>query len=510
MSYEPSDGNERIRREARVVGLRAFSTPSLEAVERRRMQLWILSALLLVSVAGAVALLSLWPVAQQGGLVSPPVLRLSIVCLAVAFSAYATEKELHLRKLASLLIDERVLTTALTNRLREVTLLLEAGKAINAVLEGGVVLVTILHSAVELLGGTSGSVMLVDGDELVTACAEGNVFAEGRRMKIGQGIAGRVAETREALLIDGRADPSEFPGLVEREASPDSALSVPLVSREEVLGVLNVNAIPGRVFTEYELRALNLFAEQAAVAVSNARLFEAERAHVTELLELDRLKSEFVALVSHELRTPITSIIAAAATQRRIGIEPAQEEMAEIIERQAKRLHLMVEDLLSQARLENERTLPPAQPVDVAALARLAARDFAVTGRVVEVDGPDTLTTLGDPESIRRVFDNLIENAHKYGAPPIRVVLEATAGQVRISVLDAGPGIPEDERELVFERFHRFGNGRGNPGLGLGLSIVRGLVHASGGDIWMEEAPGGGAAVRVSLPAYEEEREAAG
>jgi signal transduction histidine kinase len=509
MSYEPSDGNERIRREARVVGLRAFSTPSLEAVERRRMQLWILSAILLVSVAGGVALLSLWPVTMRSGL-PPSVLRLSIVCLAVAFSAYAIEKELHLRKLARLLIDERVLTAALTNRLREVTLLLEAGKAINAVLEGGVVLVTILHSAVELLGGTSGSVMLVDGDELVTACAEGNVFAEGRREKIGQGIAGRVAETREALLIDGRADPNEFPGLVEREVSPDSALSVPLVSRDEVLGVLNVNAVPGRVFTEYELRALNLFAEQAAVAVANARLFDAERAHVTELLELDRLKSEFVALVSHELRTPITSIIAAAATQRRIGIEPQQEEMAEIIERQAKRLHTMVEALLSQARLENDRTLPSAQPVDVAAVAELAARDFAVTGRLVEVEGPDSLTTLADPEAIRRVLDNLIENAHKYGEPPIRVVLEAAGEHVRISVLDAGPGIPEAERELVFERFHRFGNGRGNPGLGLGLSIVRGLVQASGGEIWMEEAPGGGAAVRVSLPAFEEEREAAG
>jgi signal transduction histidine kinase len=510
MSYEPSDVSESIRREARVVGLRTFSTPSLEAVERRRMQLWILSAVLLVSVAVAVALVSLWPAMQGGGLLSPPVLRLSIVCLAVAFSAYAIEKELHLRKLARMLIDERVLTTALSNRLREVTLLLEAGKAINAVLDASVVLDTILHSAVELLGGTSGSVMLIEGDELVTACAEGNVFAEGQRTKVGQGIAGRVAATKEALLIDGRANAEEFPGLVEREVSPDSALSVPLVSRDEVLGVLNVNAMPGRVFTEYELRALNLFAEQAAVAVLNARLFEAERAHVTELLELDRLKSEFVALVSHELRTPITSIIAAAATQRRLGIEPDQEELADIIERQAKRLHAMVEDLLSQARLENERTLPPAQPVDVAALARLAARDFAVTGRVIEVEGPDSLSTFGDPEGLRRVLDNLIENAFKYGAQPIRVVLDAVGQQVRISVIDAGPGIPEGERERVFERFHRLGNGRGDPGLGLGLSIVQGLIRSSGGEIWLEEAAGGGTAVRVSLPALEEDREAAG
>jgi signal transduction histidine kinase len=214
--------------------------------------------------------------------------------------------------------------------------------------------------------------------------------------------------------------------------------------------------------------------------------------------------------VSHELRTPITSIIAAAATQRRLGIEPQQEEMAEIVERQAKRLHMMVEDLLAQARLENDRSLPPATPVDLGVLARLAARDFAVTGRDVQVEGPETLTTLGDSEGLRRVIDNLIENAHKYGRPPVRVVLSSAGTHVRISVLDAGPGIPPAERERVFERFHRLGLGGGDPGLGLGLSIVRGLVRSSGGEIWMEEAPGGGTAARVSLPAFELDREAAG
>jgi signal transduction histidine kinase len=76
--------------------------------------------------------------------------------------------------------------------------------------------------------------------------------------------------------------------------------------------------------------------------------------------------------------------------------------------------------------------------------------------------------------------------------------------------VDAGPGIPEAERERVFERFHRLSRGRGDPGLGLGLSIVRGLVRSSGGEIWLEEAPGGGTAVRVSLPGVEEDREAAG
>ena len=500
--------DDRIRREARVVGLRGFTTPSLEAVERRRLQLWILSALLLVSVAAGVAVLSIWPAVPEGWLVKPSILRLSIVCLSLAFSAYAIEKELHLRKLSRLLVDERVLTAALTNRLHEVTLLLEAGKSINSALELSVVLETILHSAVELLGGTSGSIMLADDGTLVSACVEGNDFAEGVRVAFGEGIAGRVAATREPLLIDGLADPEEFPGLQERSVPVDSALSVPLVNRDELLGVLNVNARAGRLFTEYELRALNLFAEQAAVAIANARMFETERAHVAELLQLDRLKSDFVALVSHELRTPITSIIAAAATARRLGMEPQHEELLDIIERQGKRLHAMVEDLLSEAKLEDVETLPLTQIVDVAALAHLAATEFAVSDRPVEVVVEGGADAFADPESIRRVLDNLLSNAFKYGRPPVRVVVSAESDSLLMSVIDSGPGIPESERERIFKRFHRLDRDRGEPGLGLGLSIVRGLVRSLRGDIWIDDPEGGGTAVRVSLPAAEAGRKA--
>jgi signal transduction histidine kinase len=503
-----SSSDDRIRREARVVGLRGFSTPSLEAVERRRLQLWILSAMLLVSVAVGVAFLSMWPTAPHSWLVRPTVLRLAIVCLSVAFSAYAIEKEMHLRRLARLLVDERVLTAALTNRLHEVSLLLEAGKSINAALELSVVLETILRSAVELLTGTSGSIMLAEGDELIAACVEGNSEAEGARVRFGEGIAGHVAVSREPLLIDGRADPKEFPGVHERKAAVDSALCVPLVNREELLGVLNVNAQPGRLFTEYELRALNLFAEQAAVAIANARMYESERAHVAQLLQLDRLKSDFVALVSHELRTPITSIIAAAATARRIGIEPQQEELAGIIERQGKRLHAMVEDLLSEAKLEDEQTLPRHELVDVGALARLAATDFSVADRPVEVDAADGVNTFVDPESLRRVLDNLLMNAFKYGEPPVRIVVTADGNRVLLSVEDHGPGIPESEREAIFERFHRIDRDRGAPGLGLGLSIVRGLVKAAHGDIWIDDTEGGGTAVRVWMPAAQPGRKA--
>jgi two-component system sensor histidine kinase KdpD len=118
---------QQLEREARVVGLREVSMPTLETVERRRLQLWGLTVMLLLAVSVGVAVITTW---RPGvGLVTPSVLRFAIVLVSIAFGVYATEKELHLRRLVRLLTDQRVLTTALTNRLTEMGLLLEAGRA---------------------------------------------------------------------------------------------------------------------------------------------------------------------------------------------------------------------------------------------------------------------------------------------------------------------------------------------------------------------------------------------
>ena len=148
-------------RAARIAGLRSFETPTLEAVEQRRLQLWIMTLSMFLSVVVALVTFTLWrdyrspswlpPFAAQGGLLG----------IVVLFCAYAIEKELQLRRLTKLLVDERVLTAALTNRLREVTSLLEAAKAMNLILDLQQVLETILECAHELLETRDGSIMLV-------------------------------------------------------------------------------------------------------------------------------------------------------------------------------------------------------------------------------------------------------------------------------------------------------------------------------------------------------------
>src|SRR5205085_10262531 len=146
--------------------------------------------------------ISAFPAAARS-LLPPPVLRVSVVLMSLAFCVYVIEKELHLHRLAKLLIEERVLSAALSNRLHELSLLLEAGKAINSVLDLPVVLDTILRSATDLMGGASGSIMLLEDDELVTACTRGTDNARGRRVRHGEAVAGHVAQAREPVLGEG-------------------------------------------------------------------------------------------------------------------------------------------------------------------------------------------------------------------------------------------------------------------------------------------------------------------
>jgi diguanylate cyclase (GGDEF)-like protein len=259
-------------REARIVGIKDFSTPTLEAVDRRRSQLWTVAFAGLVCMAAAVALLSSKTGVHLLKFTSSLGFRIGTVMLVAGMAAYVIEKERHLRRLAKLLVDERVLGAALSNRLKELAMLYEAGKAMNSVLVIDDVLHLILWSAFELLEASSGSIMLLEEpDSLVVVCQAGNSSAHGARTKLGQGIAGKVAKEREPVLINGTVS--------ERRAlKVDSAVCVPLLHREELLGVLNLNGAGDRVYTEHDLRAVSMFAEHAAIAVANARLYESERA----------------------------------------------------------------------------------------------------------------------------------------------------------------------------------------------------------------------------------------
>jgi two-component system sensor histidine kinase KdpD len=509
MDQLPVEISQRIRHEARVAGMSEARAPSIEMVERRRLQLWFLTVVVVV-VLGLVSLVASATTGKIDVITGEPwILRGAVAALGVGFCIYAVEKEIHLHRLIRLLVDERVLNAAMANRLQMNAALFNAGKALNSVLDLDEVLDAILANALDLLHGAAGSVMLVEDDESLRVVAtRGSRLARDARVKMGESIAGRVATSREPLLISGLVTPDDYPGYEERDRRASSAMCVPLVNRGQLLGVLNVSASTERDFDEYDLQVLSLFAEPVAAAIAKAGLYEAERAHVAQLLDSDRMKTQFVASVSHELRTPITSIRGAVAASRR-PITPEQRlELLDVVERQSLRLQSMVEEIFQAAKMEQEGSKTLLRRIDLAALVRLAALDSQVAGRPVEVEAPAACEVRADPEAVRRIVGNLIENAHKYGESPVRITVQPADDAVVLSVVDRGNGVPPEMREKVFERFYRADPNGTKPGMGLGLAIVRGLVESCGGSVWVEDAPGGGAAFRVALRtgAVEEQR----
>lgn len=435
--------------------------------------------------------------------------------LAVAFLIYVIEKEGNLRRLTTALVEERVRSAALSARLTDTASLLEVGKAVNSTLNLEDVLRMILSSALQLLEAGEGSVMLLDesGENLEVVSYHGlrGHVVMNKKTRIGEGVAGRVAETREPVLISSN---SPVDGVqVDPSRGITSGMCVPLVRRDELMGVLNVNQlIPGKIFGGDGLAALEVFAEQAAIAIGNARSFAHERETVVKLEELDRLKSDFVATVSHELKTPLTAIIGAAKTVSRRGAQLERDQelvFMEMIERQGARLLRLVEDVLTASKIESGLPKLQRELVDLEVIAGQIAADAAHTeqgaGRAIEVVATEGgANAWVDRVAIEQILSNLIENAVKYSEPnaPIGVRLDVKRVEAVVEVTDSGRGIAEEQLETIFERFRQADSSltRTVGGFGLGLYIVKNLVDAHQGKIEVESIEGVGSTFRVRIP----------
>jgi two-component system OmpR family sensor kinase len=216
---------------------------------------------------------------------------------------------------------------------------------------------------------------------------------------------------------------------------------------------------------------------------------------------------QFVADASHELRTPLTSMRGYAELARRNpGMDPEELEAAlSRIESEARRMGVLIDDLLLLARLDQGRPLERA-PVDLEGLVVDACSDARVSdpGRTITTRVAAPLFVPGDEPRLRQVLANLLRNAVVHTAPgtPVEVVLSEQAGWALIEVVDHGPGIPPAARSRIFERFHRADpeRSRDQGGSGLGLSIVAAVVAAHGGRVGVADTPGGGATFRIDLP----------
>lgn len=439
----------------------------------------------------------------------------AVAVVAIGLLLYVLRRGRKLSSVSSELIEERVLSAALSNRLTEISALSEVGKAVNTTLDLDDVLALIISSANDLLGGTEGSIMLLDDDkrELRVVSYQGphvELVMKGRTT-VGQGISGRVAQEREPILLQGDERPGKKSE--ERRRKIHSAMCVPLIRQDEVIGVLNLSETVGRKrFTDHDLAALGLFADHAAIAIGNAKMYEAERRTVARLEELDRMKSDFVATVSHELKTPLTAIIGAAKTLSKRGpsMQPDQQALfMEMIERQGNRLLRLVDDVLTAARMESGQQTMKREHLDLRSLAEQVRDELWLTeiGKDRSIDivcDPERPMVWGDRTGVQQMMVNLVENALKYSPrdKTVRVTAVELSRESVLEISDEGEGMDEQQLADIFERFRQLDQSSTRPvgGFGLGLYIVKNLVNGHHGEIEVESQAGKGTTFRIRLP----------
>jgi two-component system, OmpR family, sensor histidine kinase KdpD len=265
----------------------------------------------------------------------------------------------------------------------------------------------------------------------------------------------------------------------------------------------------GRTPSAADRQVLGAFAAQAAVALRQEQLEEqAER--VRPLAEADRMRTALLNAVSHDLRTPLASATAAVDSLRSTEVEWSERDRSELFDTAAtslQRLDRLVANLLDMSRLQAGALGIATQPITLDEVVPLALDDLGTGGHNVQLKIPDDLPdALADPVLLERVLVNLITNAvrHTPAGQSVLVAASTHADTVELRVVDRGPGIPEDKRDLIFEPFQRLGDHDNSSGVGLGLALSRGLAEAMGGTIVADETPGGGVTMILSLPALDD------
>jgi two-component system sensor histidine kinase KdpD len=296
-------------------------------------------------------------------------------------------------------------------------------------------------------------------------------------------------------------------GADDRRNASD-VLYLPITTASRTVGVLEVMGRPGTgPFRAEDEQLLTTFVDQAALALERARLSE-EAAQAAALAKSDELKSALLAAVSHDLRTPLASIKASATSLLDDSIEwdpRIRHEFLTAIDEETDRLTLMVSNLLDLTRIEGGALRPQKDWYDVDELiadvqSRMAARTQAHP-LTVSVE-PDLPILPFDYIEIAQVLANLIENAVKYtpGGTSITIGARRVPDAVEISVHDDGPGVANEHRERLFEKFYRADPMSAIGGAGIGLTISKGLVEAHGGEMGVESEPGKGSTFRFTLP----------
>ncbi len=259
-------------------------------------------------------------------------------------------------------------------------------------------------------------------------------------------------------------------------------------------------------FGHDELRVLYTLGALTGLALDRSRLFAEEREAREDLERANELKANFVALAAHELRTPVATIDGIVQTLHLRGellTQDRKELLEETLRHQSRHMRILVDQLLDLSRLEAEAIrIEPAPILVRPKLEEIVAMAAGDRAREVKIQAEDTLEAVADPTAFERIVSNLVTNALRYGAPPVRLAAEQRDRHFRLSVEDRGSGVPPEFVPNLFERFTRSttSGDRIAGGTGLGLAIARSYANAHGGDLVYEPVQPHGAHFRLILP----------
>ena len=290
-------------------------------------------------------------------------------------------------------------------------------------------------------------------------------------------------------------------------ANAEGGLVVPLFAGGQAIGTLTCIRRDGRTYTQDEIDLAGGLAQRVALAVENARLYQAAQQAIRD-------RDEFLSVAAHELKTPITSMRGyAQLAGRRIGtserLAPQDVRKAlDVIEVQSGKLGRLVEQLLDLSRLEAGKLTLTLEEVDIVSVLKMLVErsQFMSDSHAIVFRGPEHAVVTVDVLRLEQVVTNLLDNAVKFSPHGGEVAVELTtadSGQLRLSVRDYGIGIPSDKLGHVFERFYQAHEERlraGFAGMGLGLHVSQQIVELHGGTIGVEAPPGGGTLFVVTLP----------
>jgi signal transduction histidine kinase len=370
------------------------------------------------------------------------------------------------------------------SRLDSYRRLLEISQVLTSTLELFTLLDLIVNAARDLTRTEATSILLIDNQtgDLYFEAVTGSKSDEIKRMVVPRdSVAGWVAhEGRAQIINDVSRDKRLFARVGETIGlQTRSLIAVPMKVKDRTIGVLEaVNRADNTPFTDEDIDLLNTLSAQAAIAITNARLFQ---------------QSDLISEMVHELRTPLTSIVAYSELMLRREIPPVQARgFIETIYQEAMKLSSMTNSFLELSRLQSGRIRMEMVNFSLADLINevllLLQPQADERGLIFEAALPaHAVRVTADRERIRQVLVNLTSNAIKYNRPNGLITLHATLidpQHVRVSISDTGRGIPEKDLTHIFEKFFRVADSEGYAtGTGLGLSIVKQIVEAHGSQI---------------------------